>query len=135
MSKKNLGQQLADARRSAGMSQEELGEAVGASGRTVSTWETDVHMPTKRVQATIESLYGWPAGTIAYTARTQGELPSVANTFSPGQAELAAARAERTRIAQTAADALELLTERVTSLEDRVRQIESRRTSRPKSSR
>lgn len=136
--KKSLGKQLTDAREAAGLSQEELGEAVGAAGRTVSTWETGVHRPTKRVQATIESLYGWPPGSISYAMRTGSDLPEVTASFAPGvPRQLEAAAVERARIAQSVADGLERLTdqvsalsEQVTSLEDRVGQLEGSRGQR-----
>lgn len=122
---------LADARNAYGMSQEQLGEAVGAAGRTVSTWETDVHMPTKRVQATLEAIYGWPVGTIAYANRTGGELPKVTTSFAPRpQGGGTPGATPGPLVLQLGADALELLAERLSSLEDRVSQLESRRAQR-----
>lgn len=127
--KKSFGEQLADARRLSGMSQEELGEAVGAAGRTVSTWETGVHLPTKRVQATLEALYGWQGGTIAHALRTGSALPAVAATFGlgrPSPVEEAGEKARRLAV-QDVADSLSQLSERMTALENRVRQIEGSR--------
>lgn len=128
---KPISEQLADARRKYGMSQEELGDSVGAAGRTVSTWETGIHQPTKRVQATLEALYGWPAGTISYSVRTGQPLPPVMRSFTP--ADLSAREEDdptRARGVQGVADALELLYGRVTALEDQVQRLETQNAQR-----
>jgi transcriptional regulator with XRE-family HTH domain len=135
-----IGDQLAEARRAAGMSQDDLGASVGAAGRTVSTWETGNHLPTKRVQATLEALYGWPAGAIANAIRTGGTLPPVtAPTGRPSRVEDETVRA---RAAQRVTDAIaehdeliELLTERVRALEEQAAKLSGSRASRGRQSR
>lgn len=125
LEQKTIGEMLAEARRSAGLSQDELGEAVGAAGRTVSTWETGAHLPTRRVQQTLEALYGWPAGTLGYAIRNgASELPAVTASFTARPAK-AGDEAARARALRGVNDALELLSDRVAELEDRVRQLES----------
>lgn len=134
MPKKNLGEQLADARRAAGLSQEEMGECVGASGRTVSTWETNAHLPTKRVQATIEALYAWPAGTIAHAIRTGKTLPAVTADLGPRPARAGAPEPSRAEVLRGVNDALETLTDRIQELENRVSTLEGpkKQTTRPR---
>ncbi len=43
--KKTIGQRIAEARRSMGMKQEELAEAMGVSAQAVSKWENDLSCP------------------------------------------------------------------------------------------
>ena len=43
--KRSMGNFLAEQRRRLGLTQEELGERIGVSGKTVSRWETGVYLP------------------------------------------------------------------------------------------
>lgn len=136
--KKSLGEQLADSRRAYGMSQDELGEAIGAAGRTVSTWETGVHLPTRRVQSTLEALYGWPAGTIGYSIRTGTALPAVVAAFTPRPSPAAEAEGRPPHPATVESierldgeiervnDALQQVTDQLHDLQARVKRLESR---------
>ena len=58
MDKKLLGKQLAAYRKTKKLTQEDLGERLGVSNKTVSRWETGVVFPDGETLLALASLYG-----------------------------------------------------------------------------
>lgn len=54
----NLGNNLFDARKKSGLSQEEVAEKLGVSRQTISKWETDETLPDIRQAKRLALLYG-----------------------------------------------------------------------------
>ena len=57
MNQKKIGSFLKELRKGKGMTQEQLGEVLGVSGRTVSRWETGFNMPDLSILIQIADYY------------------------------------------------------------------------------
>lgn len=57
MNQKKIGSFLKELRKEKGMTQEQLGEVLGVSGRTVSRWETGFNMPDLSILIQIADYY------------------------------------------------------------------------------
>ena len=57
MDQKKVGQFLKELRKEKGITQEELAEKLGVSGRTVSRWETGTNMPDISLLVEIADFY------------------------------------------------------------------------------
>ncbi len=58
MSTKVIGQFLKELRKEKGMTQEELGKAIGVTNKTISKWENGNYMPPIDVFVMLSELYG-----------------------------------------------------------------------------
>lgn len=58
MDLKKIGAFLKELRKDSGLTQEQLGEQIGVSGRTVSRWETGANLPDLDVLVVISDFYG-----------------------------------------------------------------------------
>lgn len=67
------GKFLARLRREAGDTQEQLGEKLGVSNKTVSRWETGAYLPPVEMLQAISSLYGVSINELLAGERLEGE--------------------------------------------------------------
>lgn len=63
-----LGRQIAEARRSAGLSQQDLATARGVHRNTVGRWERDLEVPSFDVVVWLSRQSGWPLALFARAA-------------------------------------------------------------------
>lgn len=66
------GKFLAQLRREAGDTQEQLGEKLGVSNKTVSRWETGAYLPPVEMLQAISGLYGVSINELLAGARLEG---------------------------------------------------------------
>ncbi|MCO4101078.1 MAG: helix-turn-helix transcriptional regulator [Gemmatimonas sp.] len=77
MDASEFGQWLREARKSARLSQEKAGQAMGVSGAAVSGWESGENAPDPTRYSAIESTYGLASGVIAAMQAPALEGPSL----------------------------------------------------------
>jgi transcriptional regulator with XRE-family HTH domain len=89
-----LADAIVRARRTAGLTQEELGRRVGLKGRAVNRWERDTSAPTKRNRAALVTAFtalspeigAWFAQAIAGATEGPKPAPAPAATATPAAA-------------------------------------------------
>lgn len=59
-----IGQRIAQLRKERGMSQEELGEAMGVSRQAISKWESDAALPEVEKLIALSRLFSIPVGQL-----------------------------------------------------------------------
>ena len=74
MDPKKIGNFLKALRREKGITQEQLGEMLGVSGRTVSRWETGVNMPDLGVLIELSEYYETDIKEILDGERRRGDM-------------------------------------------------------------
>ena len=57
MDTRKIGQFLQSLRRESGLTQEQLGETLGVTGKTISRWETGVYLPPVEMLLALSELY------------------------------------------------------------------------------
>lgn len=57
MDTRKIGQFLQSLRREAGLTQEQLGERLGVTGKTISRWETETYLPSAEMLLSLSELY------------------------------------------------------------------------------
>lgn len=72
----SLGQQMANARKRAGLTQTGLGERWSEHRTTISRWENDGGQPSFSQIVDLSNLSGWPLELFARAATTPADPPS-----------------------------------------------------------
>ena len=67
-----LKDRIAAVRRAAGLTQEQLGEKLGVSNKTVSRWETGAYLPPVEMLQAISGLYGVSINELLAGGRLEG---------------------------------------------------------------
>ena len=81
-----IGQRIAQLRRERGMSQEELGEAMGVSRQAISKWESDAALPEVEKLIALSRLFAIPVGQLLGVEEpARGGDPDQADTLSGDQ--------------------------------------------------
>lgn len=68
-----IGKFLAELRKQKGMTQEQLGELLGVTNKTVSRWETGAYLPPVEILQRLSDLYGITINEILSTQRLSEE--------------------------------------------------------------
>lgn len=69
-----LGEQIKEARESAGLSQEQLAVAIGVSKQSVIWWESDTHVPSKARLKKMEAIFNT---RLYVTGSSMPDIPDV----------------------------------------------------------
>jgi transcriptional regulator with XRE-family HTH domain len=99
--KRAIGQRIRDARKAAGLSQEQFVEAIGIPRRTVSRWENGTNLPDEDNRPKVSKLLNVPEDdlrlptpqeTLALAERVEQQLREILELNREIQAELTAFR-------------------------------------------
>ena len=89
MDTRTIGNFLKELRKEKGLTQEQLGEKVGASNKTVSRWENGNYLPSVECLSLLSDIYGVSINEIVAGQRlSAGQLPEVADNNLKNALEL-----------------------------------------------